>query len=109
MSKPITRQEVAAKIDRGDVTIVEALPPMHYQDAHLPGALNLPHDRVDELPAAILPDKQAGIVVYCAAGSSTSTPPSRSASGSGQPGRGDRADGVGRHRRRPPPRAPALW
>ncbi|MGE0025873.1 MAG: rhodanese-like domain-containing protein [Thermoleophilia bacterium] len=66
MHPTITREELARAIDDGGVTVVEALPPMYFQDAHLPGALNLPHDRVRELAAALLPDRGAAIVVYCA-------------------------------------------
>jgi rhodanese-related sulfurtransferase len=40
-------------------------PPQYYQDAHLPGALNLPHDQVDALAPALLPDKGREVVVYC--------------------------------------------
>lgn len=47
-------------------TLVEALPERYFLDAHLPGALNLPHDAVDALAPALLPDRQADIVVYCA-------------------------------------------
>ena len=62
----ITREEIRATLEAGkEVTIVEALGPMYYDDAHLPGALNLPHDRVDELAAAVLPDKNAFVIVYC--------------------------------------------
>ena len=62
----ITRAEIQAALEAGiDVTIVEALGPMYYDDAHLPGARNLPHDRVDELAAEVLPDKSAFIIVYC--------------------------------------------
>src|SRR3712207_2656395 len=67
MVTKISREELKAKLDRGeDVILVEALPPMYYEDAHLPGALNLPHDRVDELAPTLLPNKSARIVVYCA-------------------------------------------
>ena len=63
----IGRDELQATLDRGEpVTLVEALPEPSYRKAHLPGALNLPHDRVDELASALLPDKAAAIVVYCA-------------------------------------------
>jgi rhodanese-related sulfurtransferase len=62
--RPISRQELEAELDT-DVVIVEALGPMYYHDAHLPGARNLPHDRVDELAAYVLPDKHAAVVVYC--------------------------------------------
>ena len=42
--------------------------PAYFEDAHLPGAINIPHDRVDELAPRLLPDKTARIVVYCASG-----------------------------------------
>jgi rhodanese-related sulfurtransferase len=66
MTQHITRQDVADRIERGEVTVVEALSPTHYAEAHLPGAINVPHDRVDELAETLLPDKDAAIVVYCA-------------------------------------------
>ncbi len=63
---PITRQELQIKLEAGDdVVVVEALGPMYYDDAHLPGARNLPHDQVDELAATVLPDRDAFVVVYC--------------------------------------------
>lgn len=66
MVTPITRDELEARLALGDpITIVEALGPMYFEDAHLPGAKNLPHDRVDELAPILLPDKTATIVVYC--------------------------------------------
>ena len=67
MTNTITRDELKALLDRGeDVTIVEALPEQYYRKGHLPGALLLPHDQVDELAPTLLPDKSAEIVVYCA-------------------------------------------
>jgi len=67
MTRTISRDDLKAKLDRGEpVTIVEALPEPYYRKAHLPGALLLPHDRVDELAPSLLPDKGAEIVVYCA-------------------------------------------
>jgi rhodanese-related sulfurtransferase len=65
----IEREELRAKLDGGaGVVIVEALPASYYYEEHLPGALNLPHDQVDELAPALLPDKEAEIVTYCANG-----------------------------------------
>ena len=62
----ITRAEIQAALEAGnDVVIVEALGPMYYDSAHLPGARNLPHDRVDDLAAEVLPDKSAFVIVYC--------------------------------------------
>ena len=66
MTASIGREELKAKIDLGDdVVLVETLDPEYYEDAHLPGALNLPPDRIGELAPQILPDKDANIVVYC--------------------------------------------
>ncbi len=67
MVPTITRDELVTRLDRGErITLVEALPEPYYRKAHLPGALNLPHDRVDALAPSLLPDKAASIVVYCA-------------------------------------------
>jgi rhodanese-related sulfurtransferase len=63
----ISRNELKTLLDSNQtVTIVEALPEEYYRQAHLPGAMLLPHDQVDELAPALLPDKDATIVVYCA-------------------------------------------
>lgn len=67
MTAKITRDELKAKLDRGEpIVLLEALPEQYYRKAHLPGALLFPHDRVDELAPALLPDTAAEIVVYCA-------------------------------------------
>ena len=67
MTDTITRDEIKVRLDRGDaMTLVEALPPRYFDEAHLPGAINIPHDRVRELAPSLLPDKNAPIAVYCA-------------------------------------------
>lgn len=67
MSRTITREELLRKLlSRSRPIIVEALPEKYYADKHLPGALNMPHDKVDALAPGLLPDKDAEIVVYCA-------------------------------------------
>ncbi len=69
MTSKITRKEIQEKLNRGDALIlVDALQPSTYEQAHLPGALNIPHDQVQELAAKLLPDKSAEIVTYCANG-----------------------------------------
>ena len=65
MAPNITREQLKEKMDRGDdFVLVEALSPKHYQSSHLPGAINLPYEFVDEVEK-LLPDKGAEIVVYC--------------------------------------------
>jgi rhodanese-related sulfurtransferase len=63
----ITRDEIKSLLDEGrPVTLVEALPEKYWKHSHLPGAINIPHDRTHELAPQLLPDKDALIVVYCA-------------------------------------------
>ena len=47
-------------------SMVDALPPMAFAHSHLPGAINLPPDRVDASVRRRLPDLDAPLVVYCA-------------------------------------------
>jgi rhodanese-related sulfurtransferase len=62
----IGRDELRAKMDRGDpVILLEVLAPQYYRHSHLPGALNLPPGKVAEMAADLLPDKDAEIVLYC--------------------------------------------
>ncbi len=66
MDFEILRDELKRKIDRREhFFLVEAQSPMMYEDAHLPGAVNLPPDRVADLAPRVLPEKDAEIVVYC--------------------------------------------
>jgi rhodanese-related sulfurtransferase len=67
MIDTISREDLQAKIDGGDnFTLVETLAEVAYHHAHLPGAINLPPDKVRELAPQLLPDKSAEIIVYCA-------------------------------------------
>jgi rhodanese-related sulfurtransferase len=63
----IDRESLWGKIERGDaLVVVDALSPLAYAGKHLPGAINLPPDRVDELAERRIPDLDAEVVVYCA-------------------------------------------
>jgi rhodanese-related sulfurtransferase len=63
----ISRDELKAKLDRGDdFKLVEALPPPSYHEGHLPGAINIPWQQVRDLAPKRLPDRTADVVVYCA-------------------------------------------
>jgi rhodanese-related sulfurtransferase len=62
----IGRDELRAKMDRGDpFVLLEVLAPPYYRHSHLPGALNLPPGKAAEMAPALLPDKNAEIVLYC--------------------------------------------
>jgi len=63
----ITRDELKQKIDRKDYFyLVEALPADAFRSKHLPGAINVPYDKVREVAPQVLPDKNAEIIAYCA-------------------------------------------
>ena len=63
----ITREAIKRHLDRGDpIVLVEALPAKNYDDAHLPGAVQINHDEVAKKAPLLLPYKDTKIVVYCA-------------------------------------------
>ena len=63
----ITREELKSALDNGTkVTLVEALPERYWRDGHLPGAVQIDYTEVADKAGAMLPDKGASIVVYCA-------------------------------------------
>lgn len=66
MADVINREELRRAIEEGSVVVLEALPPMHFDKEHLPGARNLPLDDLDELAGQLMPDKDQAIVTYCA-------------------------------------------
>src|SRR5262249_37047985 len=67
MAPTITTAELRAKLDsETPPVLVEGLPAQYYEDRHLPGAVNIPHTEVRALAPALLPDRDAEIVVYCA-------------------------------------------
>jgi rhodanese-related sulfurtransferase len=62
----ISRDELREKIDRGDeFVLIDALAPMSFAHSHLPGAINLPPEWVDERGPGRIPTLQTEIVVYC--------------------------------------------
>jgi rhodanese-related sulfurtransferase len=67
MKTRITRDELRARLDGGVPTMLfEALPEKYYCDGHLPGALQVDYENVRNAAAALVPDKNATVVVYCA-------------------------------------------
>jgi rhodanese-related sulfurtransferase len=66
MDFEVTRDELKGKIERHErFVLVESQSPMMFEDAHLPGAVNVPPDRVAALAPALLKEKDAEIIVYC--------------------------------------------
>jgi rhodanese-related sulfurtransferase len=65
MDATISTDDLKAKLDRKQVTLVETLAPERYREAHIPGALNIPPQRINELAPQLLPNKDAEIITYC--------------------------------------------
>lgn len=65
MTALITRDELAAEIEAGTVTVVDALGGGYYTRQHLPGAIPLVEAEVAAHAARLLPDQTASIVTYC--------------------------------------------
>jgi rhodanese-related sulfurtransferase len=62
----ISRDELRQKIEGGDeFVLVDALAPMSYAHSHLPGAINLPPEWVDDRSPWRIPDPSTVVVVYC--------------------------------------------
>jgi rhodanese-related sulfurtransferase len=61
--KTITREELRAKMDRGDdFVLLEVLGGASYRRGHLPGAIRV-HDT--SAAAEVIPDEGAFVVAYC--------------------------------------------
>ena len=65
MDATVSTKDLRARIDGKSVTVVETVAPERYREAHIPGALNIPPERIKELAPQLLPNKNADIVTYC--------------------------------------------
>lgn len=62
----ISREQLQQLLEQGEEhVLVDALSPMSYARSHLPGAINLPPEWVDERAPRRIPDVTTPIVVYC--------------------------------------------
>jgi rhodanese-related sulfurtransferase len=66
MTKKITRAELQELLAAGKpVQFVETLRAEHFDQGHLPGAVHIHFEAVEERAEQALPDKHALIVTYC--------------------------------------------
>ena len=66
MDRTVSTKDLKSKIDKREITVVETLAPERYPEAYIPGALNIPPERIKELAPELLPNKNAEIIAYCA-------------------------------------------
>jgi len=63
----ISREDLVARMESGEsFVLVDALGPISYGAAHLPGAINIPPERIDALADRRIPGLDHLVVVYCA-------------------------------------------
>jgi rhodanese-related sulfurtransferase len=61
MEDTISTKDLKAKLDKKqNITLVETLAPERYREAHIPGALNIPSEKIKELAPQMLPNKYIG-------------------------------------------------
>ena len=61
----ISYEELRRRIHDPSLTIVNVLPEVAYEEAHIPGSLSLPLGEVRARAREMLPDRDAEIAVYC--------------------------------------------
>lgn len=61
--EPMPRQALLAALQRGDVTLVDVRPEEEYHAGHLPSAINVPIDRLEQMLDRLPQDRE--IVAYC--------------------------------------------
>ncbi len=61
--EPVSREELLGRLRGGDALLLDMRPEDEYAAGHLPGALNLPTDRLDAAITALPRERE--IVAYC--------------------------------------------
>lgn len=65
--KTISREQLRRGLENDEfAAVIEVLDPEHFDEFHLPGAINIPvGDDFENAVQAAVPDKSAAVVVYC--------------------------------------------
>jgi rhodanese-related sulfurtransferase/predicted transcriptional regulator len=61
--EPVPSEELLERAKQGLVTVIDVRPPVEYEQGHIPGAINLPLDKLEE-HLTHLP-RQREVVAYC--------------------------------------------
>ncbi len=61
--EPVSRSELLARMKKGDVQLLDVRPEDEFALGHLPGAMNIPLDRLKKKLSTLDPEKE--IVAYC--------------------------------------------
>lgn len=66
--RKISAEEAKAMMDAGNVTVLDVRTASEYAEGHIKNAILLPDTDINSKAHAVLPDKQAKILVYCRSG-----------------------------------------
>lgn len=70
----ISQEEAKEMMDTQDVIILDVREQDEYDSGHIPGAVLLPVDTIDEETAAeVIPEKDSTVLVYCRSGNRSKT------------------------------------
>lgn len=61
--EPVSREELAARVAAGEVVLLDVRPEDEFAAGHVPGALNVPLDRLEAAMAGLPRDRE--VVAYC--------------------------------------------
>ena len=62
---------LAARLKAQDVTVIDVRTPAEYGAGHVPGAINIPHDKIQEHLDDLTAVKSRDLVLYCRSGRRT--------------------------------------
>ena len=65
----ISQKEAKEMMDTRKVLVLDVREQSEYAGGHIPGAVLLPVGTIDEAAAAVIPEKDAAVLVYCRSGS----------------------------------------
>lgn len=70
----ITQEEAKGMMDTQEVIILDVREQSEYDSGHIPGAVLLPVGSIDEeTAAAVIPEKDSTVLVYCRSGNRSKT------------------------------------
>ncbi|MDO4276667.1 MAG: rhodanese-like domain-containing protein [Eubacteriales bacterium] len=64
----ISAEKAKEMMDAGGVTIVDVRRADEYAESHVPGAILVPNETIEQEAADALPDKEAVLLIYCRSG-----------------------------------------
>ncbi len=72
--RQISQEEAKAMMDAQEVILLDVREQDEYDSSHIPGAILLPVGTIDEnTAAAVIPEKDAAVLVYCRSGNRSKT------------------------------------